>query len=115
MINPPEPRLRAVVRSKENAPRAGRVACLLDPATAPDGDFICGFVATLSLAPRRSTAMTRSIILGEATGVDRILRGGRPGELSGMPGPRANGRSQERPGAHVAAEPKLQIRGSHIP
>jgi hypothetical protein len=72
MINPPEPRLRAVVRSKENAPRAGRVACLL---TAPDGDFICGFVATLSLAPLRSTAMTRSIILGEATCVDRNLRG----------------------------------------
>jgi hypothetical protein len=39
MINPPEPRLRAVVRSKENAPRAGRVACLFSPATAPDGDF----------------------------------------------------------------------------
>jgi hypothetical protein len=75
MINPPEPRLRVVVRSKENAPRAGRVACLLSRATAPDGDFICRFVARLSLAPRRSTAMTRSIILGEATGVDRILRG----------------------------------------
>jgi len=113
MINPPEPRLRAVVRSKENTPRAGRVAFLLGPATAPDGDFICRFVATLSPAPRRSTAMTRSIILGRATGVDRILRGGRPGELSGMPG--ANGRSQGRPGARLAAEPKLQIRGSHIP
>jgi hypothetical protein len=81
MINPPEPRLRAVVRSKENAPRAGRVACLLGPAMAPDGDFICRFVATLSLAPRRSTAMTRSMIPGKATGIDRILRGGRPGEL----------------------------------
>ena len=67
--------MRAVVRSKEIAPWAGRVACLLGPATAPDGDFIRRFVATLSLVPRRSTAMTRSMILGEATGVDRILKG----------------------------------------
>jgi hypothetical protein len=62
MINPPEPRLRAVVRSKENAPRAGRVACLLSPATAPDDDFICRFVATLSLAPRRRTKAPNSRI-----------------------------------------------------
>jgi len=76
--------LRVVVRSKENAPRAGRVACRFNPATAPDGDFICRFFAALSLAPRRSTAMTRSITLGEATGVDRILRGGRPSDLSAI-------------------------------
>jgi ABC-type molybdate transport system permease subunit len=87
--------LRAVVRSKENAPRAGRVACLFSSATASQGDLICRFVAALSLAtwlPRErqksaanisscaSAALTKppavnrlAILLASGTGLPRTM------------------------------------------